>query len=365
MRRTAWPLFVLPAALLFAASCGPELDSIASLETLRIIGLRKSAPYARPGETVKLELLWEDGASPTAASPIERFIGFWCVNPPGDLFGQCLTQIPTIQPQFVFDGDELDITMPTNAVRPAPDGSGAPPYGIAFVFYGVCAGHLTIDGQRPSGLGGALQGGGGALGGGAFGLGGAFDGGSASLVPSCVDDDGNELGSKDFVVGYSAIYAYDTYRNANPILTGFRVNGQDGVLDCLNDECVGRPFTVPETSDCPSGAICVDTCEDDGAVTCPPIAIDPIIDPASAEPDDIAREAYGEDLDEGLWVSYFTDRGGLAEEVRLVNDASTGWAEDPGTDFFAPKEPGPVRMWAVVRDSRGGVAWLRLPVYAR
>jgi len=54
--RRSLPLLGLGFGSLFAlaAGCGPELDSISNINTLRILGLKKSAPYARPGETVQL-----------------------------------------------------------------------------------------------------------------------------------------------------------------------------------------------------------------------------------------------------------------------------------------------------------------------
>jgi hypothetical protein len=51
--------------------------------------------------------------------------------------------------------------------------------------------------------------------------------------------------------------------------------------------------------------------------------------------------------------------------VTLANDADLGWQEDYGTSFFAPRDPGPVRIWATVRDNRGGFSWLRLVGYVK
>src|SRR5690606_12215025 len=67
-------LLSLGAAALFPG-CGPELDRISELKTLRILGVKKSAPYARPGESVELEMFWED-VGPGAPRPVTRFIGF-------------------------------------------------------------------------------------------------------------------------------------------------------------------------------------------------------------------------------------------------------------------------------------------------
>jgi hypothetical protein len=63
-------------------------------------------------------------------------------------------------------------------------------------------------------------------------------------------------------------------------------------------------------------------------------------------------------LDEQVWVSYYATSGTFKSSTRLINDATRGWNEDNATEFTAPAEPGPVRLFAVVHDNRGGVDWL-------
>lgn len=350
----AWCVGLLGlAGLVVASGCGPELDRISKLNTLRILALKKSAPYARPGETVKLQLLWED-AGAARARPVQRFIGFWCVNPVGNLFQQCLTATPSVTPQFAFNQDEFSITLPEDILQPSAIEPNLPPSGVAFVFYGVCAGELAIGDQPLNlGQGGAPQ----------LGAGGDAGFSQVAEIPTCLDEQGDPLGSNDFVVGYSAIYAYKDLRNQNPILTGFRVNDQDVTVDCMDDDCVGSSFKEPQ--DCEAGVACIETCADDGKIPCPEIAITPLVDRKSVEKDEVAQVSYGTELEESLWVSYFTNRGGVKGDVRLINDATTGWNPSYGTALYAPREPGPLYIWAVVRDNRGGAAWVRVPAYAR
>lgn len=353
-------VFLASLCVVFAG-CGPELDSISQLNSLRIIGLRKSAPYARPGETIDLELSWDD-AGRAKARPVQRFIGFWCVNPPGDLFGQCLAQPPNVPPQFAVDQDRFSIRLPNDMLRSNPASPELPPYGVAFVFYGVCAGRLSVAGRL---LEFGQAGAGGATGG--FGAGGeGFQGlipDDGAVIPTCLDEQGNELGSRDFVVGYSAIYAYENIRNENPKITGFRVAGRDVSVDCVDSDCTTRSFDPP--TGCSGDVACLRACSDGGAAACPEIPIQPIIDRASVERDQVAKVAYGNDLEESIWVSYLVDRGVPEAEVRLVNDANSGWNEDYGTSLFAPRKKGPLRIWAVVRDNRGGVAWVRVPAFVQ
>jgi hypothetical protein len=59
-----------------------------------------------------------------------------------------------------------------------------------------------------------------------------------------------------------------------------------------------------------------------------------------------------------VWVAFYTTAGEFKSELRLVNDAQKGWNEDNGTAWRAPMTPGPVRLWGIVHDNRGGVAWV-------
>lgn len=329
--------------LVSLSGCGPELDPISEVKTLRIMGVSKSAPYARPGETVDLHMLWEDGR-PDLPDKVESFFGFWCVNPPGNTYSQCLTTPPSVNPpEFVTNQSNFQITIPDDALRPSPFDPNLPESGTAFVFYGICAGTLEL-----AAFGGPPES--------DANLGDGF-------FPKCLDEAGNELGPDDFIIGYSTIFIYEDLRNENPLLTGFRVNGEDVEVDCLDSTCT-QPFETPDLSGCEVGVACLKACEDDGdPMSCPEISLEALIDPASAEPDELAFISYGTEVEESIWVSYFSDRGRISPELKLVNDGTIGWQDDFSTELYAPSEPGPLRLWAVVRDNRGGVAWLRVPAY--
>lgn len=334
---------LLLGASLGLGACGPELSRVSEIETLRIMGVRKSAPYARPGETVSLHMLWEDGAD-QMPDQVESFFGFWCLNPPGGVYSSCLTNPPNVDPpQFVTNQSGFDLVIPEDSTRPSDVEPSAPDSGIAFVFYGICAGTLDLGSASPDPD--------------------DPDAAASSPLPRCLDEDGNELGPDDFVIGYSTVFIYDELRNENPIITGFKVNGQDVEIDCIDEECQG-PFPVPELTGCEEGVACFQTCEDDGdSFQCPGTEFGVVVDPASAEVDELAKVTYGEDLEEAIWVSYFVDQGTVNPELKMVNDATLGWQSDYSTEYFAPSEAGPLRLWAVVRDNRGGAAWIRVPAY--
>src|SRR5690606_31053103 len=174
-----------------------------------------------------------------------------------------------------------------------------------------------------------------------------------------------ELGPEDFVVGYSTILIYEDLRNENPIITGFEIDGERVTVDCIDEEC-DAPFDVPDLDGCQDGVACLDVCKDDGEIgLCPGTEMTVIVDRDSAERDSFAQLAYGAQLDESLWVSYFVDRGNVGAPLRLVNDATEGWQSDYGSTVLSPKDPGPLRIWAAVRDNRGGVSWTRIPAYVK
>lgn len=320
--------------------CGAEFDPPSELKTLRVLAAQKSAPYAKPGEDVEMRMLWHDG-SPKAPRPVEVAWFAGCYNPPGDLYAGCFQQFaeagppsgpglpPGIQVGF---GDRFTFTMPADVIssRPPPSDPKTAPYGLAYLFFAACAGHLD---QPPEG--------------------------SEGFPVACYGPGGELLGADDFVAGYSAVYAYESYRNENAIVTGFRVEGQDTAGSCIGDACLDTPPSP--TLDCAS-VPCVDACSDDGGEDCPDIGIQPLVDPASAELDQISLDAYGKSYGEQMWIRYYVTAGSVKSDVRLLNDAQKGWNADYGTAFRAPSKPGPVSIWAVVHDNRGGVGWVRQEV---
>jgi hypothetical protein len=380
----SWGIALLVGSgFVLGSGCGPELSSISKIDSLRILAVRKSAPYAAPGEVVDLEMLWEGARR----SDVETFFGFWCVNPPGDLYSGCFQGLPTIVPRFVLNEDRFSLRIPDDILRQPAPGTGGIEFGTAFVFYGVCRGRLEADGDPlvgGGGMGGAMVAAGGSPagseGGAPFfgGAAGAGTGGTEPVdrsdlppgrllgLPHCVDDTGADVESDRFVIGYSQIFAYDGYRNENPVLRGFELNGEPVEVDCLNSECIGKPAVEEPTQNaCEPGKLCLQACTPEAGAACSNQRLEAIIDRSSAEADLVALDAFGTEIDEGLWVSYFTDNGGLGNELRLVNDATRGWNEDQSTKLVPPERPGPVTYWAVVRDNRGGVSFGRVRGYAK
>jgi hypothetical protein len=351
--------FIDPRALLFLGvlllGCGPNFDPPAQLRALRVLGVQKDIPYAQIGDTVHLQMLWED-ASPKAGRPVQIAWSGPCFDPAGDLYYSCFTA-PTDPAQSspldgLATGDTTSFTMPPNYVdgtgkerpiiRTATSENNAP-YGVVFVFFAACAGQLvpipTTDAT-------------------AFPLG-------------CQDDAGKLLGADDFVAGYTSIYAFGQYSNDNPVIGGFEFNGQpvDPSAMCLGDACRDLAEAAapdPDSIDCgdPMQAPrCVPTCSDDGKSPCHGYAIRPTLDQAqNQEQDSVSAKQLGRNVGEQMWIDYYTDGGGFKSSVRLLNDATNGWNSDYGTEFYASKTAKISRVWALVHDNRGGVAWAGISV---
>lgn len=363
-----------PIALLLGlcAGCAAEFDPGSEVTGLRVLAVKKSAPYARPGEPVDLTLLWHD-AEPGRPPPQIAWLAV-CENPPGDLFEACFAQAPALSadelmtrvslpdPDATTANDRFGFTTSSDLIssRPAPPPeSNTTPYGLTYVFFAACAGQLDV-----------LAG--------------------AEVPFVCYEEadgvDGFSEGdtrrdSRDFVLGYSAVFAYEAFRNQNPTIAGFRFGDAllwpdsppdvaaaapaGAVLAPARDLCFGEacgPIS-PETDSEPClDALTLEACVD-GACDTTPVQL--LIDPASAEVDEAASARGAETLGEQMWVNYYGTAGELGEEVRLLNDAVTGFNPDTSTDYEPADTARVSHLWAVAHDNRGGAEWARVRVCTR
>lgn len=352
MARRMNPQTLLKSALGIALSfgvsaCGAEFDPPSELKSLRVLGVQKDKPYARPGDDVTVKMLWHDG-SDAAGRKIERAFLSGCFNPLGDLYAGCFASFdPSTIEMQTGDSDEFTFTIPEDIItsRPPPPDPRQPPYGLAYLFFAVCAG--TLEAVEPTA--------------------------DAGFPLRCVDDEGTPLDADDFVVGYSQIYVYDEFTNENPSVTGFAFRDVEydtaDMFTCVGDECLAGALGAIDVDsvDCEEqGTRCIPACAEDGDVLeCDEYPLRPLIDSASVEPDSVSAAAYGRNYEEQMWVNYYVTRGSVRSDIRLVNDATAGFNEDYGTKFYAPKEPGPVRLFAVVHDNRGGMSWSGTTIWVK
>jgi hypothetical protein len=390
---------VVVQALLFGLGCAPDFEPASTLDSVRVLGVQKDKPYARPGDTVTLRMLVTD-ATPSGARPIEIiWLGGFCEHPPGDLYLRCFDQFvpkpgdPPFTGEFGLPDTILQGTGPVFKLplsrdiisgRPPPVNRRQRPYGVSFVFFTACAGNLGI---APEG---------------------------ETLPFACYNStSGERLGPSAFVAGYTEVFASNTITNANPLVTGFEVDDQKVATDCTGAACIppeeaslggdaGLPrgaapsgaggldaaladagvidagsgaapgvdaggFRLPEADPCDAtspSAACIDVCTKEKQNDCPKHSIKLLVDPESAEIDGVAKELEGHDVFEQGWINYYTDGGKIPIEVKLLSDATLGFHEGHATNILAPRKKGLFHVWAVAHDNRGGTEWVRVRMSA-
>lgn len=374
-----------------ATGCGVGFDSAAQIEGLRVLGVRKSAPYAQPGETVEFRMLYHDDTEEQRDVQVLWLRG--CQNPPSDLvqicfevFSEVLKQARNVPPpprgepseaelaelvtslQEAFDpaalagaagvdpeqaeaaamgavpgfgtfgfgfGETYQLTVAPDIIsgREPPKDPKVPPYGIEYVFGLACAGQLWIDTD-------------------------------AEFPIGCFDENGDRVDADRFVVGYSKLWVYDSFENDNPVIRGIQVAGRrldDGEL-CIDDDCSSLSSEDAEGIDCPSRRTLAPCEDEDLPGSCPKLPLEVVVARGSVDDDPVLTSLQGAPVEEQMWVNYYTDRGAFSQDLALVNDSVSGFNAHPETEFRAPEQPGVSRVWAVVHDNRGGVSWARFEV---
>jgi hypothetical protein len=339
---SALPVAALVAALL-SPSCAPGFDPPSKVNTLRILAVTVDKPYALPGEDVTFRMTAFDGRAESAGQLVQIVWLGGCFDPEGDQFALCFEQLAealaplasggTPPPEIleldvgVADGTpdafEFTIQLPEDIVTRRPPPPAGPHYGIAYVFFAVCAGTIAPAPltEAPSG---AIP--------------------EFPLV--CLDSEDSELGSESFVIGYTQVYSFGDGRlNANPPIVDLTVDDIAASADLMMPTPVER---CPVSEQDRRTSSCADPAED-----CRKYRVRANVgDVAEVDPD--GMDADGNILREVVWVSYFSDGGDMSPSLSLVSDAIEGYQEEFHSEWTPPAEPGVYRLWAVVRDQRGG-----------
>jgi hypothetical protein len=238
----------------------------------------------------------------------------------------------------------------------------------------------------------------------------------------CITSSGAPAGPNDFVLGYTQVFAYDQFRNQNPIVglmgVSFEVDGKTVEPDCIGDACValaasdlalqGPPSEHPSgDAAAPEGGIglegglaleeggtsggattdatpprsdaavpphvpappscvgddarCFPACTTDSDDDCPKHQINLVLDKANnSEHDDAAEAIEGRMVLEQMWINYYADNAKIEHDVKLLNDATTGWSPEHAADLRAPRAAGPFHVWGIAHDNRGGTQWVRV-----
>ena len=333
------------AFTLSSCGVGGSFDPENVVNSVRVLAVRADKPYAKPGDTVELEMLAVDGR----AAKTRPMRTFWlptiCENPADDLYYLCFSTLfsggadagadASAQgvdagaftgrdiSAFLVESPKFSVHLADNLITSHPVVEGAPqPYGLAIAFYIACAGHPEI--VLPSAA-------------------------SRQSPPiGCFDDTGKQLGPDEYVIGLSRVYAYEEATNANPVLGVIKYEGKE------IDPAVGitiPPCTEDKITDCPKHKLVADA-------------------PASSqETNPFDQDVNGNPLREQVWVSFFTTVGRFGSDQRLLYDSTAGRVTNgQDVDLFAPNKPNlPTdgRVYLVIKDSRGGTGWIDFPIVSR
>jgi hypothetical protein len=227
----------------------------------------------------------------------------------------------------------FQFTMPCDVVASHPPVAGSGPYGLAVLFNLACAGRAAL-----------------------------------SLLPSssnpqqspigCFDDAGMQVGSDDFVFGYTRVYSYvgsdgGYYANQNPVVASVDLTSCSVPVPVQGSS---PSYTTPGTLT----AVCTST-------HCPQVRIGPNVPLASWETNPLDLDSNGTPRHEEIWADYYATFGGFKSQTRLLYDPTTGPLSDPDTDFapplLAPTDIHDGMIFIVVHDDRGGASWVTLPTH--
>jgi hypothetical protein len=338
-------LLVLLLAACVAAfafvGCGSAFDPQSKVTGVRMFGVRADKPFAKPGDTVSLEVLAADGRA-ERPRPLRVFwIPIVCTNPRDDLYYLCFAGsgldsdagarlvspfsvdagaapspgvrgIPTnvdlsgVLPQ----GTTFQFRMPDDVIVPR---LGTSPYGLAIVFNIACAGQVRWVERS---------------------------GGSPQQIPlRCTDEAGTPLSPDDYVIGINRVYSYADRTNENPLVERVTLDGVD--VDVTKGITVAR-CEASRREDCPTRKLNVQVAE------------------SSWEPNPSPGAAAGQR--EQIWVAYYSDQGEFKNDARLLFDARQGRVSESEVEFRAPDKSGVGTVWAVVHDNRAGAAFVSFPV---
>jgi hypothetical protein len=319
-------LFLAAVAASLTVACGDDFDPSSKVASVRILATRADKPYARPGDTVLMELLAADGRRDPTRPMALSWLPAPCINPPDGSYYGCYPGFASAFPPGVdltaslVSGPTASYDIPANAIDESSALQTGVPFANVFVFSMACAGHVQYVGQRTSSL---------------------------LAVPfACFDDAGSELGADDFVFGFARIFVFEDRTNDNPQIEGLLFDGEpvDPALGITIDHCP----TVNETDS-----------------SCPTTPIDVVVPASSQEPDPSFVDASGNVRSEGIWVNYYVTDGKVENDLQFLYDATTGRVPNSENALSGPEFAGEQTLWAVVHDSRGGVNWTSTAVVGR
>lgn len=298
----------LPAlSALALAACGAPFEPGSRVTSERLLAVAADAPYARPGDTVKLHALAFDPAGRATT-----FGWAFCVNPAQSTPLGCLAELAAqaerthAPPTVVVSPDPtFTLTVPSDALSSLPPG-GRPSASIG-VLTVACPGVLTL---APS-----------------FGL------------PYTCEADGRALDTREAILGMKRIFVRAKDVNANPAIAEVRWDG-----------AAWPEGEVKEVSACAEHTNTYDDCDGEAHR---------IAAVAAAGVREVGTDENGTAFEEQVIVQYYATEGIFEHDAKTATDPETGWKARGDSRGMA------VTLWLVVRDDRGGVSWATRHVRVR
>jgi hypothetical protein len=311
--------------LLLAACSSTTFDPESKVESVRIIATQADKPYALPGDMVTIRVLAVD-QRPTQPHPMEVF---WfpnpCIDPANDGYFNCypalLKQYPvnTDLTAQLQTGDSASFQMPPDVIVGHQGPRGDVPYGVMVVFLMACAGHVEAVSPPPGS-------------------------GPDALPFGCFDSAHNPMTADDYVFGYQVLFAFTGRTNANPVIDHLEFAG--AAVDA-------------------NAGITVAHCTAAAIDSCPTLPLSTVVPDSSQELNPGNVDVNGKVLKEEIWADYLVTGGKVKNDVQVLFDPRLGRLAGVTNQFYAPQAPGDYTLWSVVRDDRGGAAWLSIPVHAK
>ena len=337
--------------------CSGNSDQVSEVHTLRVLAVRAESPFAKPGATTQLNMLAFDGSprAKRADGSMRTTSTLWiggCTNPAGDSFTACMPYLHEVVAQIGDDnlaqgavpanappgiigwGQTFEAYIASDTITSRPVASGVVyPYGVQMVFFAYCGGSFRRISSDPS----------------QFPLG-------------CFDaETGEELGRDDFEFGFYPLFSYESVENQNPVLQSFVLVGTENGPECSDST------PCPAAYHCGSENLClpvVQRCTASDSDNCEKHTLSVDVPRSSVELDVVAHVSETEAAPETVWVSYYASGGSFDSGAQMINEPNTGWNDNPAGNWRANTAPNrEVRLWAVVRDNRNGVAWSWLDVW--
>jgi hypothetical protein len=330
------PILVLATALVSGEACrSAQFDPASKVESVRILATRSDKPYAKPGDTVNMEVLAADDRLDKTVPMTVQWVPVPCIDPPNDSYFGCypgFAQLPAgvdLTP-VLHTGTTYSFTMPTDVITSHVKRTGsvdADPNGLAVIFTIACAGHVEYVPPKVNG--------------------------SPNAMPlGCFDADHNALGPDQYVFAFSLVYAFNDRTNANPVIDQLTFGGTpvDPNVGITVDHCGSAAADVNGTVN---------------RSNCPKTGMDIVVPDSSWELNPSDLDANGNPKKEEIRVQYFSTDGKFANDTINLFDATAGRITGTSDDFTAPALAGENMIWAVVRDDRGGATWLSIPLHVR